>query len=170
MAGRRANGAKFGPQGWVFSVYRILVKLNASGNSRVIRCISDFNNLLSRKRQVLERNIQLNLYVIQFFCGHYLPSCQAERPDPGLLVWNLILMLVLPVDGYHNRDLDVHVHIYRWCTCTGILLPKRTMWKIHFHCEQNYSDYNTNWYKNLGHDKSFAHINVCLKYTVQNRS
>ncbi len=36
------NGVKFGPQRWVFSVYRILGKLNASGNFEVIRCISDF--------------------------------------------------------------------------------------------------------------------------------
>ncbi len=33
---------KFWPQRYVFSVYRILVKLNASSNSEAIWCISDF--------------------------------------------------------------------------------------------------------------------------------
>ena len=61
------NGVKFGPQGWVFSIYRILVKLNASGNSGVIRCISHFQNLVSQKRQILEWKIHLDLCVIQFY-------------------------------------------------------------------------------------------------------
>ncbi len=36
------NGVTFGPRGWVYSVYRILLKLNVSGNSGVIWCSSDF--------------------------------------------------------------------------------------------------------------------------------
>ncbi len=37
-----------------------------------------FNNFVSRKIQVLERNIHLNLCFL-VLCGHCLPSCQAER-------------------------------------------------------------------------------------------
>ncbi len=68
--GRRAKHMrlKFGPWGFVFSVYRILVKLSASGNSGgSSRVFLMFNNLVSRKRQVLEWNVHLNLYVIQFY-------------------------------------------------------------------------------------------------------
>ncbi len=39
------NGVTFGPRRWIFSVYRILVRLYmlyASGNSGVIWCISAF--------------------------------------------------------------------------------------------------------------------------------
>ena len=51
------------PQGWVFSAYRILL---------TVKCFSSFGafpifNNLSPKQQVLERNIHLNLYVIQFY-------------------------------------------------------------------------------------------------------
>ncbi len=77
------NGVQFGHQGWVFSVYRILAKLNASGNSGVIRCISDF--LVPRKRQVLEWKIHLDLYVIQFYVVIAFHR-QAEQYAPGLLV------------------------------------------------------------------------------------
>ncbi len=50
-----------------YSVYRILVKLNDSSKSRAFGIFSIVNNLLSRKWQVLERNMHLNLYVIQFY-------------------------------------------------------------------------------------------------------
>ena len=43
------------------------MKLNASGISGAFGVFPIFNNLVSRKRQ--ERNIHLNLYVIQFYVG-----------------------------------------------------------------------------------------------------
>ncbi len=50
------NRVKFGPQGRVFSVYRILVKLNASGNSGGYSVYFRFSKTFScaSKRQVLE--------------------------------------------------------------------------------------------------------------------
>ncbi len=47
------NGT-FGHRTRVLSVYRILVKLNASGNSGSFVVFPIINNLVSRKRQVLE--------------------------------------------------------------------------------------------------------------------
>ena len=77
---------KVGPRGREFSVYRIHLKVDASGNSAVIRCISDFQQPpCISKTAGLRAKHNLNLYVIQF-CGHCLPSCQAERQSPGLLV------------------------------------------------------------------------------------
>ncbi len=83
---------KFGPHGWAFSGYRILLKLNASSNSEAICVFPIFNNLVSRNWEVLERNIRLNLYVFQFYVvivtrlllssfmwSWCLPSWQAER-------------------------------------------------------------------------------------------
>ncbi len=46
-----------------------------------------FNNVVSRKRQVLERNTHLLLYVVQF----YVPSCQAERRNVLDLCWGSLV-------------------------------------------------------------------------------
>ncbi len=57
----------FGPQVCVFSVYRILVKLNASRNSGAIWCISNFQQPCVLKMAGLRAKHNLNLYVIQFY-------------------------------------------------------------------------------------------------------
>ncbi len=79
------NRVKFGPQGWEFSVYRILVKLNASDNSGGHSVYFWFwtqgGHLVSRKRQVLEWKIYLDLCVIQFMWS--LSSILSSRaPSP----------------------------------------------------------------------------------------
>ncbi len=55
----------------IFSVHRVVVKLNASGNSvghSVSLCLFlIFKNLVPRKRQALEWKIHLDLYVIQLY-------------------------------------------------------------------------------------------------------
>ncbi len=52
----------------------------------VIRRISDFHKPCASKtagRRVKDTSTSLCYPVL---CGHCLPSCQAERQDPGLLV------------------------------------------------------------------------------------
>ncbi len=70
-------------------VYMILVNLNASCNSGVIRCISDFTNLVSRKRQILKQQQQQQQkkhtprsQCYLDLCAHCLPSCQAQCQSP----------------------------------------------------------------------------------------
>ncbi len=58
------------------------MKLNVSGNcGGSFGVFLIFKNLVSQKQQVLEGKIHPVL------CGHCLPSCQAERQAPGLLVF-----------------------------------------------------------------------------------
>ncbi len=80
MAGRRANGVKIGPQGWVFSVYRIQVILG------VIRCISDFQKHCASKTASPRVKDTSRSLCYPVLCGRCLPSCQAERQAPGLPV------------------------------------------------------------------------------------
>ncbi len=51
-----------------------------------------FDNLVSRKRQVLEPNLHLNLYVIQFYVaivGHLV----ADRQSPWASSYKLLLVV-----------------------------------------------------------------------------
>ena len=64
----------------------ILVKLNASGNSGVIWCISDFQKPRVSKSAGLRVRDTSRSLCYPVLCGHSLPSCQAERQTPGLFV------------------------------------------------------------------------------------
>ena len=64
------------------------MKLNASGNSGVIRCISDLQKPCVSKRAGLRLRVKDTSRSLCYpvLCGHCLPSCQAERQAPGRLV------------------------------------------------------------------------------------
>ncbi len=90
------NWVKFGPQGWVFSVYMTHVKLNALGNSGVIRCISDSQQPCISKTVSLRAKHTHKSLCYPVLCGYCLTSCQAERQSPwascfwdrGLSIWD----------------------------------------------------------------------------------
>ncbi len=79
---QKQNGVKFDPRRWVFSVYRILVKLSVSGKSGVIRCISDFQQPCISKTEGLRVKDTSKSLCYPVLCGHCLPSCQGERQSP----------------------------------------------------------------------------------------
>ncbi len=89
------KGVKFRPLGWIFSVYRILLTLNASGNSGGHSVYFWFSKTLclengrSWKIHLVKDTSRSLCYPV--LCGHCLPSCQAERQAPGLLVVSVLL-------------------------------------------------------------------------------
>ncbi len=75
--------------GGEYSVYTgYFWHLSSECHSEVIWCISDFQNNLfvSRKWQDLERNIHLNLYVIQFYVVIFCHLVKQSAKTTGLLV------------------------------------------------------------------------------------
>ncbi len=52
----------------------------------VIRCISDF------RKHCVSKTASLRSLCYPVSCGHCLPSCQAERQDPGLFVFVFVNM------------------------------------------------------------------------------
>ncbi len=52
----------------------------------VIRCISDFQKPWVSKTAALRVKDTFRSLCYPVLCGHCLPSCQAERQTPGLLV------------------------------------------------------------------------------------
>ena len=84
------NGVQFGPQGWVFSVYRILVKLNDSGNSGGHSVYIWVWTTLCRKQQVLEWNIHLSGCMGSPLMRLHLTSVTFERlMTRSLRFWKL---------------------------------------------------------------------------------
>ncbi len=71
---------KFGPRGWVFSVYRVLVKLNATGHSVYFWFQQpSISKTLGLRAKHTPKSL-CDCYSV--LCGHSLPSCQAGLQIP----------------------------------------------------------------------------------------
>ena len=75
------NRVIFGPHWWVFSVYRVLVKLNASSNSGPFGVFPIFNNPWISLAGLRAKHTPKSVGY-PFLCGHCLPSWHAERQSP----------------------------------------------------------------------------------------
>ncbi len=62
------------------------MKLNASGNSGIIQCVSDFQKPCALKTAGFGVKDTSRSLCYPVLCSHCLPSCQAEHQAPGLLV------------------------------------------------------------------------------------
>ena len=72
------NGVKFGAQGWVFTVYKVVLTVKCLRSFWIVGCFSDFRQpCISKTGKHKPKSLCYSV-----LCGHYPPSCQADRESP----------------------------------------------------------------------------------------